>query len=56
MARKAYAGGVSSVLELIDAERTHLRAHLRAVELSRAHAASAIELHAARGTLAASCD
>jgi cobalt-zinc-cadmium efflux system outer membrane protein len=55
MAREAYAGGVSSVLELIDAERTHLQARLRGLELSRAVALARIDLDAARGVLGEPC-
>lgn len=55
MARTAYAGGISSVLELIDAERTHLDARLRALELTRAHAVAAVELEAVQGTLGSPC-
>ena len=55
MAREAYVGGVSSVLELIDAERTHLQAHLRGLGLARDLAVAVIELDAARGSLGDPC-
>jgi cobalt-zinc-cadmium efflux system outer membrane protein len=55
MAHKAYEGGVSSVLELIDAERTYLDARLREVDLGRAVAQAAIELEAAQGTIGGAC-
>lgn len=55
MAREAYAGGVSSVLELIDAERTYLQAQLRGLVLARDLAVAVMELDAARGTLGEPC-
>ena len=55
MAHRAYEGGVSSVLELIDAERTYLNAQLHELDLERALAEAAIDLQAARGALGERC-